>query len=192
MNAACTNLAFTGLGYPVIPIAVAAVACLVLGIIVLSAGGGHGHRRLAIVLMLALCVCAAVGIAGPSPATGASARCGNLTLVVTQSSNISDMGPGMPTLPIVGIVTNSGSHSIFVKEVVVRIAFVSKAPDGPAGACNPSDYVIESPRMAVAASVAPGASVGFHGARVGFSDRVTNQDACKGAIVHLAYDVDGA
>ena len=192
MNAACTKLAFTGLEYPAIPIAIAVVACLVLGIILLSASKGRrGHGRLLIALMLALCVCAAVGIARPLPATAASAGCGTPTLVVTQSSNVTDMGPGLATIPIAGIVTNGGSQGTFVTEVVVRIAFVSKAPDAPVGVCKPSDYVLESPRMAVAAIVPPDAAVEFHGAGVGFSDRAINQDACKGAIVHLAYDVDG-
>jgi hypothetical protein len=192
MNAACTKLAYTGLGYPAIPIAIAAVACLVLGIILLSASGERGHRRLPLALMLALAVCAAVCIAQPLPATAASAGCSSPPLVVTQSSNLTDLGPGMAGLPIVGIVTNSGSGSTFVKEVVVRIAFVSKAPHAPAGACKPTDYVLENPRMAVAAILLPGAAVEFRGASVGFSNGATNQDACKRAIVHLAYDVHGS
>jgi hypothetical protein len=193
MNSACADLAFTGLGYPVMELTAAAVVCIVIGIMLRSQSGMRGHRRRSIALLLALCVCVAVDIACPLPATAASADCSDtgVSLTITQSSNVNDMGPGMAMLPIVGVVTNIGSRSIVVQEVLVRVATVSKAPHAPSGSCKPRDYVVESPRMTVAQTLPPRGSVEFRGARIGFSDRIANQDACKGAIVHLAYDLNG-
>ena len=41
--------------------------------------------------------------------------------------------------------------------------------------------------MSVGSDVAAGASASFTGATLGFNDKLTNQDACKGATVNLAY-----
>ena len=43
------------------------------------------------------------------------------------------------------------------------------------------------PIMTVGSDIAAGATAPFTGATLGFNDKVTNQDACKGATVNLSY-----
>jgi hypothetical protein len=62
------------------------------------------------------------------------------------------------------------------------------APNAP-GACDAGDYTLSNAVMAVNTDLAGGASADFGGATLGFIDKPTeNQDGCKGAVVHLAYD----
>jgi hypothetical protein len=51
--------------------------------------------------------------------------------------------------------------------------------------------MVLNPQMPVNETVLPDASLNIGGATIGFDDRATNQDACKGATVHLSYDAYG-
>jgi hypothetical protein len=191
MSAACTHLASTGLGFSVLTVTTVAIACLFIGIVFLWARKRQG-RRLLTVLLVMLGLCAVVGIAQPSSAHAATTGCvdSSPAFTIVQTSTIGGLAPGTPVLPITGTGTNSANTSIYVDSVAVRIVSVTKSPLAAHGTCDASDYVIQNPEMPIGETVAAGQSVEFGGASIGFSDRATNQDACKGATVHLRYDAN--
>jgi hypothetical protein len=199
----CTGLAFTGLGYSVLAIVAVAIACLAVGVAVLGLGKRRGRRGVFIalvpVLVLVLAGFAVGGMAGSSSADAATPGCvgsspapstaPGTALTVVQTSTITGLAPGVPAMPISGMSTNNGHDSIFVRMVVVRIGSVAKASHATAGSCNPSNYVVLNPQMSVNSVMPPRGSVHFTGATIGFNNRATNQDACKGATVRLIYEV---
>lgn len=192
MSTVCTHLATTGLGFSVLTVGIVAIACLIVGFMFLWLRRRQSHPRLFIALVLALGLCAMIGIARPSSARAATTGCADSSpgFTIVQTSIIGGLAPGTPVVAIVGTGTNRGTTSIHVDSVVVSIVAVTKAPLAARGTCDASDYVIQNPDMTVDETVNAGGSVEFSGADIGFADRAANQDGCKGAIVHLRYDVD--
>jgi hypothetical protein len=79
---------------------------------------------------------------------------------------------------------------VFVTSVTASIASVSKAQSAPAGTCDASDFTLANTTMAVNSEIPTGNGVGsFTGATIQFNNKATNQDACKGATVNLAYSI---
>lgn len=187
----CPQLAYSGLDLSVTTVIAVAIACFAFGIAFLLVRRRSEHPRASIILFLVLLGCAVAAIAQPAPANAAAPRCGVAAQAfsITQTSIITGLAPGTPEVGINTIGTNTGSASTFVHMVVVSISSVTKAPLAIAGRCNATDYVVDAPRMMVDQAVAPGSSLDISGAAIGFNDRGTNQDACKGATVHLAYEV---
>jgi hypothetical protein len=197
----CTGLAFTGLGYSILAIVFVAVACIAVGIVVVGRSKQRGRLRAPIALLLVLGVCVVIGMAGASSARAAASGCNSSiptpttpptpgsVLSITQTSTIAGLAPGVAAATIAGTSTNNGDDSVFLRRVVVRISSVTKAPHAAAGSCDASDYVVLNPQMPVDQSVPPQGSVQFTGATIGFNDRSTNQDACKGATVRLIYEL---
>jgi hypothetical protein len=181
----CDDLASTGSDLPVVLILFGALGLIVLGLIALR------HR-----LRAALVVVLIVGVAGlvaAAPAAPAYAACsaapteGN-SLTITQTSVNVGLSPTEAPSLIVGRVTNNGPDDTFLTAIVVSIGSIVKATGAMPGTCDASDYVLVDPRMAVGVQLAPdGGSAEFSGARIGFNDKSTNQDACKGATVELHY-----
>ena len=115
----------------------------------------------------------------------------NNSLTITQTSTMTGIAPGAAPRPITGLVVNNGPDDTFVAAVWVRISSVVKAPGARTGSCDATDYVLLNTRMRVQKMLAPsGGSATFGGARIGFTNKSTNQDACKGASVTLLYTVD--
>lgn len=191
VSTACTQLPTTGIAFPVVTVAVVAIACFAFGLALLWVSRRRDHRRVSIVLLLVLCICAVVAFAPPPSADAATPGCGDPVpaFTIAQTSVITGLAPGMPAVRIDAVGTNTGDTSIFVEMVEVRVSSVTKAPLAVAGTCDATDYLVENPQMPVNETVLPAGSVEFGGATIGFNDRQTNQDACKGATVHLAYDV---
>jgi hypothetical protein len=122
---------------------------------------------------------------GADRATTAS---GASQVTITQTAAPTDLAPGMPASSIAGTVQNPANHAMYVHRVTVTISSVTLAPNAP-GACDAGDYTLSNAVMAVNTDLAGGASADFGGATLGFNDKPTeNQDGCKGAVVHLAYD----
>jgi hypothetical protein len=116
---------------------------------------------------------------------------GDNSLTITQTSTMTGIAPGVAPRPITGVVVNNGPDDTFVAVVWVRISSVVKASGARAGSCDATDYVLLDPRMRVQKLLAPsGGSAAFGGARIGFTDKSTNQDACQRASVNLLYTVD--
>ena len=111
------------------------------------------------------------------------------TLTVVQTSTMAGLSPNVDPADIAGRVTNNSTDDTSIAEVTVSVLEVIKSPGARAGTCDASDYVIVDPVMPVGVALAGGASTTFAGASIGFVDKVTNQDACQGAIVRLLYVV---
>ena len=117
----------------------------------------------------------------------ATTSAGAANLSIAQTSTISNMYPGDEPQTIAGTVTNNAENSAYVTKVVVSIASVDKAEDAPEGTCNASDYTLANAEMTVDEDIASGDTESFTGATIQFNNKASNQDACKGATVNLAY-----
>ncbi len=190
----CVRLPTTGLDFSVGTAIFVAIAFLAFGLAILWVSRRRNWRHATIALLLILGVCLATVNAQLSSADAATPGCDVVAsaITVTQTSIITGLAPGVPAVAVEAVGTNTGSAAIFVQAVVVSISSVTKAPHAVAGSCAAADYVVETPQMPVNQSVAPTGSVEISGAMIGFNDRATNQDACKGATVHLSYDVYGS
>lgn len=199
----CPSLPATGLS-PRTPLTVAVALVIAGGLVVWVSRRGP---RSAAVIALLLLVCAAFVLpfsttaamaaaddlcASPSapaaPPASSGAAEGVARVVVEQTSINDRLAPGVVPSRLAGQITNPSAQTVHVTAVTVSILNVTKSPTAPAGACSSSDYVIIGDWMPVDAVLAPGQSVGFDGALIGFVDKSVNQDACKGATVSLRYD----
>lgn len=166
------------------------ILLLALGLVAFGLALRHRARRRALGVALLLACLVGASTLGAVPSAQAACptppRANSLTLV--QTSVNTDLSPDEPPSPIAGRVTNTGPDETYVAAVVVSIGVVVKAAGAASGACDASDYVLIDPRMPVAQHLAAnGGSAPFTGALIGFLDKPTNQDACKGATVHLIY-----
>lgn len=148
---------------------------LLLGVVLVLAGGGAAL---------------AYWTAGGS-GTGSGAAAGAQSpLVVNQTTTLTAMYPGDSAQTISGNFDNPNSGPIYVGTVTASIASVTKAGGAPAGTCDASDFTLASAGMTVNAEVAAGPGKGaFTGATIKFNNKASNQDACKGATVNLAYAI---
>jgi hypothetical protein len=107
-------------------------------------------------------------------------------LVITQTSTISGLAPGVAAQTITGAVKNNAKSSAHVTSVTVSIASVTTAA-GAVGACSAADYTLTGATMTVNTDIASGKAADFTGATIAFNNTASNQDGCKGATVALAY-----
>jgi hypothetical protein len=124
--------------------------------------------------------------------TGSASTGTNSGITAVQTSTVTSIVPGLAAQTLAGNFTNPNSSPTYVTSVVASIASVTKAVGAPAGTCDSTDYTLAGATMAVGAEVAVGAAKGaWTGATIAFNDKpATNQDACKGATVNLAYAVN--
>jgi hypothetical protein len=116
----------------------------------------------------------------------ATTAAGASNLAVTQTAAPTNMAPGITAGAVTVDVTNNAVNRAFVSQVVVSIASVS----GGAGSCDATDYVLTGATLTNGAGeLLSGATAHFSGASLGFNDKTSNQDGCKGATVNLAYAV---
>ena len=112
------------------------------------------------------------------------------SVTVTQATAPTNLAPGTPAGAITGTITNSGTVNAYVTSVTVAIASVTKATGAVTGTCDATDYTLTGAVMAVGKDIASGGGTqAFSGATLGFNDKATIQDACKGATVNLTYTV---
>ena len=114
-----------------------------------------------------------------STSTGAS------SLVVSQTSAPTDLAPGVAAEGISGTVKNTATNNAYVHTVTVSIASVTAT-----GTCDATDYTLSNPTVTINTDLTPGQTVPFSGPTLGFNDKATNQDGCKGATVNLAYSTN--
>ncbi len=121
--------------------------------------------------------------------TGTAATGTNVPITVVQTSTVSAMAPGDSAQALSGNFNNSNSGPVYVATVTASISSVDKAVGAPAGTCAASDYTLAGATMTVNAEVPAGLAQGsWSGATIKFNNKAaTNQDACKGATVNLAY-----
>lgn len=185
--AGCIDLGNTGIDHPALAALAATGGLVALGIImraVLRSGGRVGTTAAALLLLLGI---------GFVPAPGvpvATIECGKsvVSATVAQTSTLDGLAPGVAARRITGVITNTGNRALKIDSIVVSISRVAQAPGAAAGGCSAGDYLLTDNRMRVRATLAPGASANFGGARIGFANSARNQDACKSATVYLRYD----
>ncbi len=129
--------------------------------------------------------------AGGSGTGTASTGGAQTALVANQTGTLTAMYPGDTAQTISGNFDNPNSGPSYVNTVTVSIASVTKAAAAPAGTCDATDYTLAGATMTVNNEVPTGTGKGaFTGATLKFNDKATtNQDACKGATVNLAYAI---
>lgn len=144
---------------------------------------------LGVILSMALAGAAFAYWTSTGSGTGsASAAGGQSALTANQTTVLTPMYPGDSAQTISGNFNNPNSGPSYVSSVTVSISGVTKAAGAAAGTCDATDFTLANTTMSVAAEVAPGNAKGaFTGATIKFNNKATNQDACKGATVALAY-----
>jgi hypothetical protein len=127
-------------------------------------------------------------VGGSGTGTAATGTVANVTVV--QTSTITAMAPGDSAQTLSGNFTNPNAGPVYVGTVTASISSVTKAGGAPAGTCDATDYTLANAAMTVNAEVPAGAAQGaWTGATIKFNNKASNQDACKGATVNLAYTV---
>jgi hypothetical protein len=207
----CDPLAYTG-GGQISLLLMLAIGCVLAGALLLLMTRRRG-RGVTLVLLLvvgggALLVTAATptpamadvcptaeGVA-PNDPPAANVPPVNVptdnSLTITQTSVMVGLAPGIAPVAITGVVSNNGTDSTDITAIEVAITGVITDPNSAPGTCDPSDYVLLNPRMPVGQTLGPGGSTPFAGASIGFSNKVVNQDTCKGATVVLLYTANPA
>lgn len=154
-----------------------------------------GKRRLIPVGLAVVALALASGVAyaywtanGTGTGTGAAAAgTGNVTVV--QTTVLTAMFPGDTVQTISGNFNNPNSGPVYITTVTASITSVTKAGGAPAGTCDPSDFTLAGNVMTVNASIPAGVGGAWTGATIHFNNKVTIQDACKGATVNLGYAI---
>ncbi len=122
--------------------------------------------------------------------TGSAATGSTVAITVVQTTTVTAMGPGVAAQALSGSFDNPNAGPVYVSKVTASIASVTKAVGAPSGTCDASDYTLANAAMTVNAEVPAGTAQGaWTGATIIFNNKATNQDACKGATVNLAYAV---
>lgn len=183
----CESLPNTGAAVRPDLLLLVAIACLVIGAVIVVAARRRGRRRTTVALLLLVGAAMAVTAGAPTPAMADGCLSTSNSLTVVQTSVMTGMAPGIAPVDIDGIVSNRGSDSTYIDVVDVEIASVSTDPAARPGTCDATDYLLIDRRMPVGRTLEPGGSAPFTGASIGFSNKSSNQDVCKGATVHLRY-----
>jgi hypothetical protein len=97
--------------------------------------------------------------------------------------------PGGPAQPIDFAITNPGSSSVHVDQVVTSVSSLSgTGSDGSIEACDSGMYPVAGSTAVINATVPPGTTVFANsGTSISMTDDGNNQDNCKGATVNLAF-----
>ena len=148
---------------------------IVLSAAIVLAGGGAAY---------------AYWTAGGSGIGSAATAAGSTAVTAVQTSTVTGMKPGDTAQTLAGNFTNTNGGPVYVTSVTAALGTVTKAGGAPAGTCDATDYTLASSTMTVGAEVPNGTAQGaWTGATVKFNNKVTNQDACKGATVAITYTV---
>jgi hypothetical protein len=152
---------------------------------------GRGGLVLGVVVAVAVAGAAVAYWTAGGSGTGSGAAAGAQTpLTANQTTTLTAMYPGDSAQTISGNFDNSNQGPIHVGTVTASISGVTKAAGAPAGTCDASDFTLANAAMTVDADVPAGTGKGsFTGATIQFNNKATNQDACKGATVNLAYAI---
>jgi hypothetical protein len=142
----------------------------------------------AVVLLSGAGVAYAFWSAGGS-GTGTATTSTNVPITAVQTSVIAGLQPGGTAQTLSGNFTNGNTSPVYVSSVTASISSVTVNGEVAVG-CDASDYTIANAAMTVGAEVPAGTAKGaWTGATITFNNKATNQDACKGATVNLAYAI---
>jgi hypothetical protein len=121
--------------------------------------------------------------------SGTAATGSGTGITVNQTSTPANLTPGSTPLALSGTFTNTNSGSVGVATITATVTSVTGSVGTPA--CTATDYAIAGSPLAVNATIAAGTGVGGWGGggtlTIAMVDKVTNQDACKGATANITY-----
>ncbi len=114
--------------------------------------------------------------------TGTGTTGTNSPIVVNQTTTVAAMGPGVAAQSLAGNFDNANAGQVYVTAVTATVTGTDKT------GCGATDYTIAG-TAPVAAQVPAGTGVGaWTGLTIAFNNKAgVNQDACKNAIVSIAY-----
>lgn len=114
--------------------------------------------------------------------TGQATTGTNDSLVINQTSTITDLAPGTPAQVLSGTFDNPNDSPVFVTSVTATVTGTDQA------GCDATNYTIAG-SAPVNAQVPVGDGVGaWSGLTIQFNNKAdVNQDACKNAVVAIAY-----
>lgn len=114
--------------------------------------------------------------------TGSTDTGTNVAVVVNQTSTVTGMAPGVAPQALSGNFDNPNTGPVYVAGVTAVVS----GTDTPG--CGATDYTIAG-TATVGTQIAAGSGVGsWSGLTIQFNTKPsTNQDACKGATVAIAY-----
>jgi len=123
--------------------------------------------------------------------TGTAATGTSVALTAVQTSTVSAMGPGVAAQSLNGNFNNTNAGPVYVQSVTASISDVTAGGVSIGAACDADDYTLTGAAMTVAAEVPAGSAQGsWTGATIEFNNKAAvNQDACKNAVVRLAYAI---
>jgi hypothetical protein len=105
-----------------------------------------------------------------------------VAVVVNQTSTVTGLAPGLPAQALSGNFDNPNSGPVYVTRVLASVTGTDKI------GCDATDYTIAGAAN-VGTQVPSGSSQGsWSGLTIQFNNKATtNQDACKNAVVSIAY-----
>ncbi len=114
--------------------------------------------------------------------TGEATTGSNASIVVNQTSTISELAPGLPAQTLSGNFNNPNDGPVYVTSVTATVTGTDQA------GCVASDYTIAG-SASVNQQIAAGDGVGsWSGLTIQFNNKPdVNQDACKNAVVSITY-----
>lgn len=163
---------------------------------VLNTNESRPGRKKKVALVTAALLAVGVGaaiaywtIGGSGTGTAATGTSENIT--VLQTTVVTPMYPGDTAQTLEGNFDNTTNEGpVYVGTVTATIDSVVGLDSMPVVGCDATDYILTGAAMTVNAEVPVGAAQGaWNGATIQFNDKLTNQDACKGATVNLAYAI---
>jgi hypothetical protein len=118
--------------------------------------------------------------------TGSASTGTSSSVTVTQVGSITALSPGSTAQAVDFKINNPASTKQYIASVAVSISAVDANPDG--GTCSAADFTVVQPN-AINQDLLPGdSSFSPSGATLAMKNLATNQDGCKNATVHLAFD----
>lgn len=126
--------------------------------------------------------------------TGSGAAGTTQTLTVLQTTSVTGLYPGGPSVALSGNFYNPNPGPAHVTTVTAGTITATKATDAPAGSCAGSDFQIIGTGTVADSSVPSSATAtdyqgSWSGLSISMVNASTNQDGCKGATLSIAYTV---
>ena len=122
--------------------------------------------------------------------TGNATTGTNVAITAVQTSSVTAMAPGDTAQSLNGTFLNTNTGPVYVATVTASISGVTKDAGAVAGTCDATDYTLANAVMTVNAEALADDTSTWTGATIKFNNKAgTNQDACKGATVNLAYAI---
>lgn len=125
--------------------------------------------------------------------TGTATTGTNNPITVVQASTVTAMAPGVAAQALSGTFGNTNPGPVFVKTVVATVTGTEKPVGSSNPGCTAADYtiagtsVVQGAAAGVGAQVPVGSAGTWSGLTIAFNSTASNQDACQGAVVTIAY-----